>query len=204
MKPTHDQYLAFQKIYDHFNKTLFRSELPQVMLTFSRECKRAYGFFSPKRWLKDGSAVHEISLNPDHFSVRKAKDILGTLVHEMVHLWQECYGNPSRKGYHNKQWAEKMKQIGLYPSSTGSKGGKETGQSCSHYIIDNGCYEKAFVTIDKADLIPLTTIQYLESEKKKKRNDKLKYSCISCDSAVWGKDGLNIVCADCDEKMTVE
>jgi hypothetical protein len=45
--------------------------------------------------------------------------ILSTLVHEMVHVWQETYGNPSRRGYHNRQWAEKMREVGLQPSSTG-------------------------------------------------------------------------------------
>ena len=49
-------------------------------------------------------------------------------------------------GYHpqlsaalyDRQWAAKMREIGLQPSSTGEEGGKETGQSMSHYIIPDG------------------------------------------------------------------
>jgi len=36
-----------------------------------------------------------------------------------------------------------MKEIGLQPSSTGEPGGKETGQTVSHYIIPGGRYAKA-------------------------------------------------------------
>ena len=41
------------------------------------------------------------------------RDILGTLVHEMCHQWQHELGNPSRSGYHNKEWGNKMKEVGL-------------------------------------------------------------------------------------------
>ena len=51
-----------------------------------------------------------------------------TLVHEMVHLEQQHFGEPSRNGYHNRQWAEWMQRIGLHPSDTGAVGGKRTGQ----------------------------------------------------------------------------
>jgi hypothetical protein len=56
-------------------------------------------------------------------------------VHEMVHVWQHAFGKPSAGGYHNKQWAAKMKAVGLQPSSTGYVGGKETGQRVTHYVI---------------------------------------------------------------------
>jgi hypothetical protein len=58
---------------------------------------------------------------------------LSTLVHEMVHVWQQHCGTPSKRGYHNKEWATKMKSVGPQPSSTGMVGGKETGQRMSHY-----------------------------------------------------------------------
>ena len=58
-----------------------------------------------------------------------------TLVHEMCHLWQEDFGKPSRGGYHNRQWADKMIQVGLMPTDTGEPGGQLTGQRVTHYII---------------------------------------------------------------------
>ena len=40
-------------------------------------------------------------------------------------------GQAAARGYHNKEWAAKMKAIGLMPSNSGAVGGKETGQQMS-------------------------------------------------------------------------
>jgi predicted SprT family Zn-dependent metalloprotease len=109
--------------------------LPQVLVTLQRHA-RTYGYFSPQRFNGriDKTAVHELALNPDGFAGRTDELILSTLVHEMAHVWQQTHGKPPRRSYHDRQWAGKMREIGLQPSSTGEPGGKETGQSMSHYI----------------------------------------------------------------------
>lgn len=58
----------------------------------------------------------------------------------MAHCWQHCYGEPGRRGYHNKEWADKMENIGLMPSSTGAPGGKKTGERMNDYPISEGCF----------------------------------------------------------------
>ncbi len=58
--------------------------------------------------------------------------MLATLAHEMVHLWQHHFGKPGRGRYHNKEWAEKMKSIGLQPTTTGKDDGAETGDVMGH------------------------------------------------------------------------
>lgn len=75
-----------------------------------------------------------------------------TLVHEMCHLWQEDFGKPSRGGYHNRQWADKMIQVGLMPTDTGEPGGQLTGQRVTHYIIPDGKFEQVFKTLSSEDL----------------------------------------------------
>jgi len=35
----------------------------------------------------------------------------------------------------DREWAAKMKEISLQPSKAGQPGGKQTGQSVTHYII---------------------------------------------------------------------
>ena len=46
----------------------------------------------------------------------------------MVHVCQEVYGlRRSARSYHNREWARKIKEIGLQPSHTGFPGGRETG-----------------------------------------------------------------------------
>ena len=117
-------------------------------MTLQRKNK-AYGYFAGGRFgSKDGAEItDEIALNPSHFKSRTDEQSLSTLAHEMAHLWQHHFGKPSRAGYHNKEWAAKMHEIGLHPSDTGQPGGKETGQSCSHYIVEGGRYARVFAEL---------------------------------------------------------
>jgi hypothetical protein len=64
----------------------------------------------------------------------------------MTHCWQEHFGAKKRKrySYHDKEWAAKMKAIGLQPSISGMVGGKETGQQMSHYIIRGGPFIRSY------------------------------------------------------------
>lgn len=142
--PTTETYAELQLAYEHFNKTLFDNRLPACLITLQRE-KRTYGYFSSNRFVARGSKIYtdEIALNPSYFGIRTVEETLSTLVHEMVHLDQQHNGKPGRGRYHNRQWADWMINIGLYPSSTGKEGGAMTGDCMSHYIVKNGAYEKA-------------------------------------------------------------
>jgi hypothetical protein len=142
------EYQGFQTAYDFFNRELFGGSLPQVLVTLQRHAKTK-GYFSPERFTGriDNAAVHELALNPDGFAGRTDALILSTLVHEMAHVWQQTYGERPRRGYHDRQWAAKMREIGLQPSSTGEEGGAETGQSVSHYSIPEGRFAKAYAKL---------------------------------------------------------
>lgn len=144
---TEREYRVFQSAYDFLNTELFSASLPHVLVTLQRHAKPK-GYFAPNRFasrIEQGTA-HELAMNPDVFTGRSDKLILSTLAHEMVHVWQQTYGKIPRRAYHDKQWAEKMKAIGLYPSTTGEQGGKETGQSVTHYIIEGGSYDEAYAS----------------------------------------------------------
>ena len=81
-------------------------------------------------------------MNPTYFASRTVAETLSTLVHEMVHLWQAYNGKPGRGRYHNKQWATKMKTIGLQPYNI-DEPAKETGDRVTHHIIENGAFDVA-------------------------------------------------------------
>lgn len=138
MKPTALVYSELQQAYDTFNRELFDGTLPDCLLTLQRK-DRTMGYFSPARWgNKARDELHEIALNPAFFAVVPLVEIMATIVHEMVHLWQHHHGKQSRKGYHDKQWGDKMESIGLMPSSTGRPGGKKTGDKMMDYPIEGG------------------------------------------------------------------
>ncbi|MFP3709698.1 SprT-like domain-containing protein [Paraburkholderia sp. SIMBA_009] len=139
LKPTPQAYAELQQAYDFFNDELFDGELPHCLITFQRE-RRSYGYFSNERFFDpaSGQVTDEIAMNCRYFATVPLVEILQTLVHEMVHLWQFRFGTPSRKGYHNREFADKMKAVGLMPSSTGQPGGKEVGQHMADYPLPGG------------------------------------------------------------------
>src|SRR5687768_8942428 len=120
--PTIRTYTGLTLAYKFFNKRLFAGELPPCLITMQRKNK-TYGYFAGRRFgTRDGKEItDEIALNPTHFRARSTEQGLSTLVHEMAHLWQHHHGTPSRLGYHNRQWAAKMKEVGLMPTDTGEE-----------------------------------------------------------------------------------
>lgn len=194
MPPTTDQFSSYQVLFDHFNRELFDDKLPHVILNFSRDLKRAVGYYAVKRWESQERRVDEITLNPDHLK-RGPQATAATLVHEMVHLWQQTYGKPSRAGYHNQEWADNMEAVGLIPSSTGAAGGRRVGQHMTHYVAEGGAFLRSFKALALA--LPWQSEGQRVSTTKYEKA-KVKYSCPECGTNVWGKPGLQIGCMSCD------
>lgn len=220
-KPTSKFYGLFQHIFDFYNDHLFGGAIKDCVIVITRK-SRVMGHFSYKRWYhKDEKDTDELAVNPSQFHKYPLIEICQTIVHEMVHAWQYHYGKPSNRGYHNKQFAEKMIEVGLMPSSTGKPGGKDVGQNMADYPIEGGSFLKytellmnsdifsqlyfevspkivTMIDQDKPlfdqikDLIPT---QETNTNSKPKAKSKIKYSC-SC-SNVWGKPGLVITCNSC-------
>lgn len=258
-RPTEEAYAELQYAYDFYNKRLFGGQLKPCMITFQRE-KRTMGYFSRDRFIKsDGTRVRadEIALNPEYFAVFPMIVIMQTLVHEATHAWQSHFGTPSRTGYHNAEWANKMCSIGLIPSDTGQPGGRKVGQKMDDYPEPGGLFEtvtkelfESGFAISWLDRHPVSAVQpasqasmqitalsvngavagsltnrdeeepaeeeaqpsmgqygaapALDFEVREAgRSNRAKYSCSGCFTNVWGKPGLRIKCADCDELFIV-
>lgn len=208
--PTATTYDALNRAYDFLNARLFAGELPPCLVTLQRKAK-AYGYFAGGRFgSKDGGEVtDEIALNPSHFKARTDEQSFSTLAHEMAHLWQHHFGKPSRGGYHNKEWAQKMHEIGLHPSTTGQPGGKETGQSCSHYIIEGGPYARAFAYMAAQPDFPALYVELWEEGAAKKKRaakaaSKTKYTCPDCQANAWAKPQMRLICGACEILMESE
>ncbi len=149
VKPTSALYDSLQLAYQHFNRALFDAALPDVIFTVQRQ-RGVMGYFAPERWSSvEGRHCHEIAINPTHMGESRLIEVLQTLVHEMAHCWQHCFGRPSRQCYHNREWSDKMIAIGLQPSSTGAPGGKTTGQLMSDYPLNDGRFIQACIELVK-------------------------------------------------------
>lgn len=201
--PTKTQYAEIDFAYGWFNEELFGGELPYCLLTMNRKAK-AHGYFCGDRFqTRDGLTVtDEIALNPDSMRDRDDRASLATLVHEMVHLWQHRFGEPPRKSYHDRQWALKMREVGLIPSSTGEPGGKETGSRVTHYIEEGGRFAASFAALVATGwTMPFIQTPGDAARAAKQKASKTKFCCPSCEQAAWGKPTLKIICSECDELM---
>ena len=205
IEPTKETYDRFQEAYGYFNRALFEGQLPNCLITLQRS-KRSYGYFCGDRFGRDdGRVTDEIALNPRYFRERRADEVLSTLVHEMTHLWQHHFGKPGRGRYHNRQWAERMKLIGLQPSSTGMEGGQETGDCVSHYIVPGGPFEVAAQELLMCGFAVTWTEEPAEAAeapvegpggpgKTPKSGKRVKYTCPGCGLNAWAKHRIQLVC----------
>jgi SprT-like family len=195
------EYGGLQEAYDHFNTALFGGGLGDVFITYQRRA-HSRGYFSADRFSgRIGEfGKHELALNPDHFIGRTDEEVASTLGHEMVHVWQHVFGKPSARGYHNKEWAAKMKAIGLQPSNTGAVGGKETGQQMTHYIISGGRFTKAFAAL-AATGWKLNLQSAHRPGPKGGTNSKTKFTCSACGQNAWGRPDLAVTCTPCQMQM---
>lgn len=140
LSPTVRFYTALQSAFDHFNSELFDGKLQHCLITL-RSASRVYGYHHAGRFISPkGEQIDELGLHPGFFTLRPIESVLSTLVHEMVHHWQQHFGVPSPSNAHNQEWSKKMEALGLMPSDTGLPGGKRTGRSMSHYIIPTGVF----------------------------------------------------------------
>src|SRR3989440_12776982 len=204
--PTTQTYTSLTTAYDYFNRELFDDSLPPCLITMQRH-KGAFGYFSGERFANTSDSkevTDEIALNPAHFA-RKPGEVLSTLAHEMVHLWQHHYGKPPRKGYHDKQWAVKMHEIGLLPTASGEAGGKETGQKMTHLIKENGSFARAVSKLlAEHPAILYSDRSENDTARKKKAASKTKYTCPTCGLHAWAKPEAPLVCGNCQEPMQAE
>lgn len=208
-----DIYQELKKAFDFYNQRLFHNELPECIFTLSR-VSDTIGYFSPNRFIDNSNNTrhHEICLNPNYFGVLDCERTFATLVHEMVHMLQECRGDKITTGYHNKVWAEMMISIGLIPTDTGRIGGKITGYKMTQIIEQNGLFYKATKEyLDQGKGIEWADAfynkkgmlhEYINNAKSYTGGKRIKYSC-GC-SNVWGKSGLDLICGKCGNKFLVK
>jgi hypothetical protein len=202
--PTEQTYGPLQAGFTHFSRELFANALPHCLITL-RANGRAAGYFARDRFAAlDGEArTDEIAMNAQLFRVRPARETASTLVHEMAHLWQAHFGKPPRKGYHDRQWATKMIEVGLMPSDTGAPGGRNVGYRMTHYILDDGAFAASFArfaatgqTLSWGDAAQLGAMQ-------PPRQTRVKFVCPACGDACWGKETLDLSCNGCRRRLVL-
>ena len=216
--PTREVAHSLEYAFEVFNTHLFGGQLPETMIVFSRKA-RTLGHFANDRYeeRQQTNTLHEIALNPDYFADRSLPDILSTLAHEMCHLWQHTQGKPSRNGYHNRQWADKMLDIGLQPVRCDGTG-KQTGQALTHDIVLDGPFSQIAASLIQQGWCmnwqtslawrlqgkgasPVDGPQAPGAGDGKKSRSKTKFTCPDCGLNAWAKKSALLLCGQCRTQM---
>lgn len=140
--PTPETYADLEDAHKHFNATLFDGRLHTPCLITLR-ARTSMGYFYPDRFEHvDGRRSHEIALNPEEFAIHSPKDCLATLVRMMVHQRLAETGVRGRRGYHNRPFAELMRDLGL-PTTNVNDASLATGEAVVHRIEPGGRFDVA-------------------------------------------------------------
>lgn len=92
----------------------FKLNIPFPAIVVDRLRGRCLGHFRSGRnaWgLKDEVAIDRVHATSDDFW-----QALGTLLHELIHLWQQKHGDPPSNNnfnYHNREYRDKALELGL-------------------------------------------------------------------------------------------
>jgi len=92
-----------------------KTDLPVLMLDRLRNT--CYGHFRPGR---NGFGLrNEIAINKNCINLKKYWQVLGTLLHELLHAEQEQIGKPGKSNYHNKKFRSRAEVLGLIVGQCG-------------------------------------------------------------------------------------
>jgi len=198
-KPILDMGDELQNIYDHLNWRLFENRLPNCIITLKRRTGTS-GFFTARSYdRKDGTFSDEIIMNPALYGPENPSVFLAVLVHQMVHLWQVHYGAPGRAGYHNREWADEMIEIGLQSSQSGQRGGRETGDTMYQLIISGGEFEKAAQELMRSGgLLTWRQCDKPAPPKSYKSGKRQKFTCPECGVIALSSHGAELACTQHD------
>ena len=189
------KFAPLEYLFHYYNQELFHGELYDCLMNRK---KGAAGFFALERWID--AQKQNMQKTPPLYPEWESMEFHAAFVHEMVHVWQHISGKPSRAGYHNAEFARKMEEIGLIPSSTGEPGGKKTGQKMSQYSPPVGSFINKYKEFWEKD-IEYKLLPVLESTTAS-GTSKTKYQCPACGKKIWGKTNELVPCYECFELMT--
>ena len=130
----------------------------------------------------------EVVLNTRHLD-RPMAEVLRTLLHEMLHQWQQRFGTPGKNNYHNQGYRDKAKELGI-PCD-------EKGQSLG---IDP---DSPFVGLLGTNGVPVDTTPRVEAPSQKGPGSKLKKWSCGCTNVRCAVE-LSAHCMKCHQSFVKE
>lgn len=191
------------RFYNLLNKHFYDGKLPQPVILVQSQGKSSgvLGWCTSREvWSdsKEGGRYYEIAIVAE-FLQRPSAEIIETLLHEMVHLYnlQTGISDTSRNGfYHNKTFKNAAEAHGLDVFYSKQYGWAITSLSSStkEMLLNLSIDEEAFRLFRLDD----------SSGEGKGKSHSIKYVCRMCGNSVRATKKVHILCIDCDAKMVDE
>lgn len=190
---------SLHDLYDAANARFYGGHLPPVALTIQTKGKmNAYGWCSAdERWRDEPERekLREVNISAEYLA-RPFDDVLGTLLHEMVHVYHFHNGisGVSRGGrYHNVQFRDDANARGLQMEKHPTHGWTLT------YLSDSG---RAFLyeQMEHAAAFRLFRNEATTTPGTR-RKPTWKHTCTSCGLVARTNVQATLRCEACDEVM---
>lgn len=203
-----------EKMFRTINRDWFGGELEEPIITI-QSTPRAYGHVTVgKAWRRKEDWRHELNMGAGTLE-RPIEEVVATLVHEMVHLYNIAHGvqDCSRGNtYHNKKFKEEAERRGLVIEHHDKYGWTVTtaSEALFEYILEQGWSE---IDMNRGGGIwspPPSGRSKAgdggsgaggEDKPKPKKSSTRKLQCPCCGNSVRATKAVRIMCMDCDKQM---
>ncbi|MGN0488206.1 MAG: SprT-like family protein [Ruminococcus sp.] len=200
-----------EKAFRLINEELFDNELPTPIITVI-PTPRAYAHYVPYDiWSAKDGAKREINIASGTLD-RPIENIIASLVHEMVHMYNDVILNvsdTSNKGvYHNKQFKKEAEAHGLIVTRSEKYGYSHTEPSDT--IIDFILTHDELREIEMCRANPALVSIGIGTHTGNggatvigtaTKSHHRKYICPCCSNSVRATKEVHIMCMDCIEPM---
>lgn len=194
-----------EDLFEIFNSVYFESKLSKPVITVSPDMtKGSYGWCTSWKAWKDASGkdgYYEINICAEHLA-RPFEDVAGTMLHEMIHLYNLERGvkDCSRGGtYHNAKFKAAAESHGLVVEADSKYGWCKT---------DLNEQSKEIVADFMDDLGKTTFDLFREAIKKEPKkggkSSSRKYVCPCCGLIIRATKEVKVKCYECDELLIEE
>lgn len=162
----------------------FELDIPELALRVDVLTRSCLGHFRPGH---NGFGLRgEIALNTMYLRQLSLWEILGVLLHEMIHAWQFVHGTPSDGNHHNAEYRRKAAAFGL---NIGRRG--VTGFHAASRFRD--LLRRFGIEMPDGDIPP--------RERRVKGNSKMKKWACGCPVSVRCAVQLHAQCLNCGQEF---
>lgn len=200
------------RAFDILNKEFYDNELPYPIITIQKGRANNLGWFTLGKVWKNSSneeqQAYEINITANNLN-REPIDIIGTLLHEMVHYYHALNDiKDATNNVHNKKFKNEAERVGFIVTkgSPNGWGYTECGEDLKDFILTeiNPNAECFLYFRNNCVLKDKEKGEGDGTEKKPRKKNTFKYTCPCCGLEIKAKSDVNVLCGDCNVSMEIE